>query len=85
MRFFKDSDKVANYRILTMEVSGLHCYGCNKKVEASLSKIKGIRNVNADFVKGQVKLEFDENFVNLEKIRNTITKAGYIPGVEQNQ
>lgn len=68
-----------------MDVSGLHCYGCKKKVETSLSKIKGIRNVNADFVKRQVKLEFDENSVNLEKIRNAIIKDGYIPGGEQNQ
>lgn len=83
MRIFKHPEKVADNKTLTIKVSGLHCYGCNKKVEASLSKVKGIHNVTADFVKKEVKMDFDENTVNLEKIRNTITKAGYIPGVEQ--
>lgn len=83
MRIFKHPEKVADNKTLTIKVSGLHCYGCNKKVEASLSKVKGIHNVSADFIKNEVKMDFDENTVNLEKIRNTITKAGYLPGVEQ--
>lgn len=83
VRIFKHPEKVEYNKTLTIKVSGLHCYGCNKKVETSFSKVKGIHNVNADFIKKEVKMDFDENTVNLEKIRNTITKAGYIPGVEQ--
>lgn len=83
MRIFKHPEKVVENKVLTIKVSGLHCYGCNKKVEASLSKVKGIHNVNADFIKKEVKMDFDANTVTLEKIRNAITKAGYIPGVEQ--
>lgn len=83
MRIFNRSENKGNYRSFTMKVSGLHCYGCNKNVEASLSKMKGIQNVRADFTKQEVKMEFDESTVNVEKIRNAITKAGYIPGAEQ--
>jgi copper chaperone CopZ len=61
----------------------MHCDGCSQKIEKSLSKTKGIRNVHADFENKQVILEYDKGKIDLEKIRSTIKKAGFIPGVEQ--
>ncbi len=80
----KNDDKnEGNYKTLILKVSGMHCYGCDQSVKKSLSKINGIRDIDADFVKQEVKMSFDENKVNLEKIRGVIRKAGFIPGVEK--
>ncbi len=61
----------------------MHCQSCNQNLENSLSKIKGVQDVKANFQDSMVRLEFDENKVELEKIRATIRKIGFVPGVEQ--
>lgn len=61
----------------------MHCQSCNQNLENSLSKIKGVQNVKANFQDNIVRLEFDENKVELEKIRATIRKIGFMSGVEQ--
>ena len=87
MRLFKSSEKKktgSNYKTLKLKVSGMHCEGCTQNIQESLSKIKGLRNVQADSSNGgDVCMEFDENKVKLEKIRGAIRKVGFIPGVEQ--
>ena len=86
MRLFKSSEKKktgSNYKTLKLKVSGMHCEGCTQNIEKSLSKINGLRNVQADFSNGEVCMEFDEIKVKLEKIRGAIMKVGFIPGVEQ--
>jgi Cu+-exporting ATPase len=75
--------KTGNYKTLKLKVSGMHCEGCNKSIQKSLSKIDGIRNIQADFRNEDVRMELNERRVNLEKIRGAIRKAGFIPGVEQ--
>ena len=85
MRLFERPKKKIsnNYKTLTLKVPGMHCEGCAQNIQKSLSKINGLTNVQADFGNGEVHMEFDENKVNLEKIRSAIRKVGFIPGVEQ--
>lgn len=83
MDLFKKSEDVSNYKNLTLKVSGMSCERCNQNIERNLSKIKGVRNVKADFQKGEAKMEYDVTKVRLEKIRNTIRKIGFMPGAEQ--
>ncbi len=81
---YKDSvHSSGTYRNITLKVSGMHCEGCDKRLQKSLSKINGIKDVNPDFKKQQVRIEFDESKVNLEKIRGAIRKAGFVSGAEQ--
>jgi len=66
-----------------MKVSGMHCEGYNQSIQKSLSKVDGVRNVQADFRNEEVRMHLDESKLDLEKIRSIIRKIGFIPGVEQ--
>jgi copper chaperone CopZ len=83
MGLFKKTDRSGNYKNLTVKVSGMHCDGCAHSIEKSLSKVSDVKNVRADFDNAEVRLEIDQDKVELEKIRRAIRKAGFIPGVEQ--
>ena len=60
----------------TIKVEGMHCNSCNLLIEDSVSEIKGVREVKADFNSGIVKVKFEGNDV-LEKTKNAIEKEGY--------
>ena len=60
----------------------MHCEGCSQSIQKSLSKVNGLRNVQPDFTNGEVRMEFDEGKVNVEKIRGAIRKAGFVAGGE---
>lgn len=79
---YKDSSN-SNYKTITLKVSGMHCEGCENSLQKSLSKINGIKDINPDFKTEQVRIQFDESKVNLEKIRGVIRKTGFISGAEQ--
>jgi copper chaperone CopZ len=84
MHLFKKSEgDECIFKSLNVKVSGMHCEGCNSNLQKSLAKIDGIQNISPDFKKEEVSLQFDENKVNLEKIRGAIRRLGFIPGVEQ--
>jgi copper chaperone CopZ len=84
MELFKKTAKSSgNHRNLVVKVSGMHCEGCANSIEKSLSKVSDVRNVKADLENARVRLEFDQDKIELEKIRRAIRKAGFIPGVEQ--
>jgi copper chaperone CopZ len=83
MELFKKTKSSDNYNNLTVKVSGMHCKGCAHSIEESLSKVNDIRNVKADFQNAYVKMEFNQDKVELEKIRRAIRKAGFVPGVEK--
>ena len=82
----KTDNSSSNYKTLVLKVSGMHCEGCSQSIQNSLSKVNGLKNVKSDFTNGEVRMEFDEGKVNLEKIREAIRKAGFVAGggVEQN-
>jgi copper chaperone len=83
MELFKKTKRNGNYKNLTVKVSGMHCEGCANSIEKSLSKVSDVKNVKVDLENAEIRLEFNQDKVELEKIRRTIRKAGFIPGVEQ--
>lgn len=85
MHLFERSEKKNgnNYKTLKLKVLGMHCEGCNESIKEFLSKIDGIRNIQADFSNEEVRMEIDENRIYLDQIRGAIRKAGFIPGIER--
>jgi len=45
----------------TYNVSGMTCGGCQAKVQALLSNVKGVKNVMIDLIKGQVAIDMDKH------------------------
>lgn len=66
-----------------MKISGLHCENCCNTIEKKLSKINGISVAKVDLGENEVMINYDETKVESERIRKTIRKAGFVPGVER--
>jgi len=64
---------------ISIKVSGMHCHGCEMNVQEMAGELEGVKKVKADFKKGEVKAEFDEKLVTIERIKAAITAAGYNP------
>ncbi|NLM74683.1 MAG: heavy-metal-associated domain-containing protein [Clostridiaceae bacterium] len=55
----------------------LTCPTCVKKIENSLNKTKGINSVRVLFNSSKVKVEFDENETNADKIGGVLLSLGF--------
>ena len=64
----------------TLRVDGMTCGGCAKSVEHALKKVDGVLRVKAkDGPRGTVWIEYDDQKVDLTKIRQVITDTGFQP------
>ena len=57
--------------------SSVECAMCKKNVEKQLSKIKGIRKVNADFQTHEITVVYNPRRITIEEIRTAISNMGY--------
>lgn len=60
----------------------LGCPSCVKKIENTIGKMDGVKEVKVLFNSNKVRTQFDEDIVQAEKIHEVITKLGY-PVVSQ--
>ena len=42
---------------LNIKIKGMHCEGCEKRIENALGDIKGVKNVEADYKSGTAVVE----------------------------
>lgn len=70
----KRSDKIMNKIIIN--VKGMVCGGCEKRVINALSEISPITRVEADHQEGKVTI-WTEGEVNLDKVRERIIDLGF--------
>ena len=61
---------------IVLNVEGLMCGGCEKRVETAFSKFKEIKKVKANHKDGTVKVVLKEEF-DVEKIKETIDELGF--------
>lgn len=60
-----------------LEVPGMHCGGCQGRVERAVGALEGVRRVKADFQSGRVEVAFDGAATNEDAIRSLIEQIGY--------
>ncbi len=60
----------------TIKVEGMTCEGCEKKINDTISNLKGVKQVKADKA-GEVHLQYNLLKIKLEDIEKQITKLGY--------
>ena len=60
-----------------LQLEPLTCPTCSKKIETAVSNLKGVQSVKVLFNSSKAKIEFDENELTTDKIKNTIIKLGY--------
>jgi len=55
----------------------MHCANCALTIEKNIRKLKGVSEVNVSFASSKASIEFDPRHVNLNKIEEAVTQAGY--------
>ncbi|KGR75024.1 MULTISPECIES: copper chaperone CopZ [Ureibacillus] len=62
---------------VTLNVNGMSCGHCVKSIEGSVGSLDGVEQVKVDLSSGKVNVEFNDEKVTLEKIKETIDDQGY--------
>lgn len=55
----------------------LSCPTCIKKIEGTLGKMDGVKEVKVLFNANKVRVQFEEDMIDPSQIQNTIGKLGY--------
>ena len=55
----------------------LSCPTCIKKIESTVSKMDGVKDVKVLFNSNKVRTQFDSDVVNADQIQESIVKLGY--------
>lgn len=63
-----------------LKVTGMTCASCSAAIERAVSKMDGVDVASVNLVAEELKVVYDKDKVNLEKIRQKVEKIGY--GVE---
>lgn len=62
---------------ITLNVQGMSCGHCVKKIEGNVGQLDGVSQVHANLESAQVEVSFNESQVSLDKIKETIEDQGY--------
>src|SRR4030065_2128371 len=62
---------------ISAPVSGMTCASCVARVEKSISKIEGIKNVAVNLATEKATFEIDNNLASLTQVEKAIEDAGY--------
>ena len=69
------------------DITGMTCSACSARVEKSVAKLSGIREVSVNLLKNSMVASYDETALNTTQIIQAVEKAGYgaIPRAEQSK
>lgn len=73
----QNSDIKINSEKISAPLAGMTCASCVARVEKSINKIEGIKNVSVNLATEKATFEIDYNFASLPQIEKAIEDAGY--------
>lgn len=59
------------------DVTGMSCAACSAHVEKSVGAVKGVNSVTVNLLKNSMKVDFDENQTDIDKIIAAVESGGY--------
>ena len=59
------------------DVTGMSCAACQVRVEKSVRKLDGVKDVNVNLLKNSMEVVFDEGMISEDGIVTAVEKAGY--------
>ncbi len=62
---------------ITLQVNGMVCSECAKKVESCLMKVKGVKKVSVDVDENRAYVEYDAKKASVSKMIKALKKKGY--------
>lgn len=60
-----------------LQVEGMTCTGCEQRIGAALRRVDGVRDVSADHISGEVRVQFNPRRTDRDAVRERIALAGY--------
>ncbi len=64
-------------RQASLVTKGMHCGGCESRIERVLARLDGVSRVEADHSAERVEVAYDEAEVDEQTIRTRITEIGF--------
>jgi copper chaperone CopZ len=61
----------------TFTVEQIHCGACEAAIGKALTRIEGVRQVEANAASNRVRVLFDENAVGVDQLAARLGEAGY--------
>ena len=68
---------VRNLKKESFRVSGMSCASCAARIEKVLNKLSGIYNATVNFANESLQVEYDEDEISLEEIKEKLKKLGF--------
>jgi copper chaperone len=62
---------------IEIPVEGMTCEGCERTVQSALGALEGVRTADADHEAKRVRVSFDADQVDEQRLREAIAGAGY--------
>lgn len=60
-----------------LRIEGMVCLECEQKIKETLQKLDGVRSVDADYKRGEIRVEYDILKTSLKEIESKIEGLGY--------
>ncbi|KTT85000.1 copper chaperone CopZ [Mammaliicoccus sciuri] len=60
-----------------IKVHGMSCGHCKQSIEKALNELDGVNSSVVNLSKGEVEINFDENKVNFNGVKEAIENQGY--------
>ncbi|SHJ42810.1 heavy metal translocating P-type ATPase [Parasporobacterium paucivorans] len=60
-----------------IRITGMHCASCSASVEKTVSRLEGVSQVSVNLATETMSVEYDENVIPMEAIKESITKIGF--------
>jgi len=61
----------------TLNVPDISCEHCQRAITEALSPVDGVRSVDVDIPSKQVRVEYDESVVDLNKLKEVLQEEDY--------
>ena len=60
-----------------LNVPDISCEHCEKTITGALSPLEGVRNVGVDIPKRQVRVDYDERIVDVQRFQEVLAEEEY--------
>ncbi len=64
----------------TLDVTGMHCTGCEQRVTRVVEQLPGVKVLTADHQAGKVEVRLNPAQASLDEVRERIEQMGYDVG-----
>lgn len=68
-----------------LKIKGMGCTSCALRIENSVKKLKGVKEIQVNFIEEKALLRYDPEIISLEKVIEKIREIGYDASIEEKE